>query len=309
MANEVAVREEKKQNPVTAFIESRKEGWKNVLPSFCTPARFARIALACIAKNPKLNEALKSDQGKMSLASCLQTCAELGIEPDGRRAHLIPYKDVVTLIVDYKGVAELVMRSGLVSKIHADKICKADKFRYNKGVIEEHGIDFSKPRGDVYAYFAEVTFKDGMVKAEIMSVDEVEAIRRRSKASGSGPWVTDFDEMAKKTVFKRLSKWLPLTPEVRDAIDKDNEEYEDIVATEPIKISQFEQKPITAKAEVVNSMFESQKSLDDILKDMNAPVILDEIKQMLTSKGESFNETEFRKNPKLFVDKTLEFLG
>ena len=304
MANEVAV---VKQNPVTAFIESRKEGWKNVLPSFCTPARFARIALACIAKNPKLNEALKSEQGKMSLASCLQTCAELGIEPDGRRAHLIPYKDIVTLIVDYKGVAELVMRSGLVSKIHADKVCDNDKFDYNKGVIERHAIDFKKSRGNAYAYYAEVTFKDGMVKAEVMNVEEIEAIRRRSKASGSGPWVTDFDEMAKKTVFKRLSKWLPLTPEVRDAIDKDNEEFDDVV-TEPVKVSQFEQKPINAKAEVLDSMFE-QKSLDEVLKELNAPVILSEVKQMLASKGIDFNEAEFRKDPKPFIKDTLEFLG
>lgn len=298
-SNEVAV---VKQNPVTAFIESRKEGWKNVLPSFCTPARFARIALACIAKNPKLNEALKSDQGKMSLASCLQTCAELGIEPDGRRAHLIPYKDVVTLIVDYKGIAELVMRSGLVSKIHADKVCDNDKFDYNKGVIERHAIDFKKSRGNAYAYYAEVTFKDGMVKAEVMQTEEIEAIRRRSKASGSGPWVTDFDEMAKKTVFKRLSKWLPLTPEIRDAIDKDNEEFDDVVCErEPVKTSKFEQSPVAVKVEVV----ENEKSLEEILA--SAPVTIDEIKAMCEATGEAFNESEIKKHIKTYVNKTLNW--
>ena len=56
-----------------------------------------------------------------------------------------------------------------------------------------------------------------------MSVDEIEAIRRRSKAGNSGPWVTDWNEMAKKTVFRRLTKWLPLSPEFRDAVEADDE--------------------------------------------------------------------------------------
>ena len=59
-----------------------------------------------------------------------------------------------------------------------------------------------------------------------MSKDEVDAVRKRSRAANNGPWVTDYGEMAKKTVFKRLSKWLPVTPELQEAIAKDDEEYQ-----------------------------------------------------------------------------------
>ena len=58
-----------------------------------------------------------------------------------------------------------------------------------------------------------------------MTVQEVEAIRNRSKASEFGPWVTDFEEMAKKTVLRRLLKRLPLSSEnyaLAQAVEVDN---------------------------------------------------------------------------------------
>jgi len=60
-----------------------------------------------------------------------------------------------------------------------------------------------------------------------MTKDEVTKIRHRSKAANNGPWVTDFDEMGKKTVFRRLSKWLQLSPEYRDALDADMDAMEE----------------------------------------------------------------------------------
>ena len=62
-----------------------------------------------------------------------------------------------------------------------------------------------------------------------MSIEEIDAIRNRSKASNSGPWVTDYSEMAKKTVFKRASKWITLSPEIRDGLEKDEEDPTAIV--------------------------------------------------------------------------------
>ena len=52
-----------------------------------------------------------------------------------------------------------------------------------------------------------------------MTKADVDAIRKRSKASGSGPWVTDYSEMGKKTVLRRMSKRWPLAPELAGAID------------------------------------------------------------------------------------------
>jgi recombination protein RecT len=56
-----------------------------------------------------------------------------------------------------------------------------------------------------------------------MTSDEVEVIRSKSKAAKSGPWVNHWDEMAKKTVFRRLSKWIELSPEFRDSVERDHD--------------------------------------------------------------------------------------
>lgn len=188
------------------------------LPSLITPERFLRIAITATARTPKLLECTKE-----SVMKCLLDCAAFGLEPDGRRAHLIPYGRDCTLILDYKGIVELVRRSGDVSSIHADVVCDADTFEHSMGQVTKHTFDLRKPRGAMYAAYALVMLKDGTQQAAIMGRDEVEAIRKRSRAGSSGPWVTDFNEMAKKTAFRRLSKWLTLSPEVRDVLDRDDD--------------------------------------------------------------------------------------
>jgi len=216
----------KRQLTIRDQIESPKfrEEIAKALPKHLTPDRFIRVAVSALTRTPKLKEC-----EPVSLFGAMLTLSQLGIEPDGRRAHLIPFENrkrgVVEcqLIIDYKGLAELAMRSGLLSYLHADVVRDADIFEENMGEIIAHKIDRRKPRGEVYAAYAICKFKDGTAKAEVMSSDEIEAIRKRSKAGNSGPWITDWNEMAKKTVFRRLSKWLPLSPEFRDAVEADDE--------------------------------------------------------------------------------------
>jgi len=189
------------------------------LPKHMTAERFCRVAITALTRTPKL-----ADCSRESFFKCLLDLSAMGLEPDGRRAHLIPYGKECTLVVDYKGTAELVMRSGLVGSIHADKVCENDAFEVDRGKVAKHVIDYRQPRGNAYAYYCLVTFKDGSEKSEVMTKEEVEAIRKRSRAGTSGPWVTDFDEMAKKTVFKRASKWLSLSPEIRLALEHDDDD-------------------------------------------------------------------------------------
>jgi recombination protein RecT len=198
-----------------------------ILPKHITADRMARVATAALTKTQKL-----ADCDQASFFNAMMTCSQLGLEPDGRLAHLIPYGTTCQLIIDYKGLVALAMRSGKVSNIHADKVCDKDEFVFNIGHIEQHKIDFAKPRGNAYAYYAIVTFKDGGKKCEVMSLDEIKAIQKRSRSGNSGPWQTDFDEMAKKTVFRRLSKWLELSPEYRDALEHDDKDFVDGRVTE-----------------------------------------------------------------------------
>jgi len=211
----------KKPATVRDIIEgpSFKEQLAKVLPSILPPDRFVRVAVTAFLKTPKLMEC---DQA--SLLQSLLNLAQSGLELDGRRAYLIPYGKTAQLIIGYQGIAELAMRSGLVSNLHADIVCENDVFEYDLGEIKSHKVDFKKPRGDAYAFYAICRFKDGSVKADVMHKEEVDAIRKRSKSGGNGPWVTDYNEMAKKTVFRRLSKWLPLSPEVQAAVETGDEE-------------------------------------------------------------------------------------
>lgn len=213
-----------------------------VLPRHMTADRMIRVALTATMKVPKLLLCTAE-----SLTRCMLDCSSLGLEPDGRRAHLIPFEDkkkgtvICTLIIDYKGLAELAMRSGLVSYLHADVVREGDLFDYSIGEIRGHTPWFlrrdqdkpAEPGQDVAAY-AIARMKDGSTMCAVMSMDEVYSIRDNSqgwKAFKAGytsqcpwdpsNWVSE-QEMKKKTALRRLSKLLPLSPEFRDAVDKDD---------------------------------------------------------------------------------------
>lgn len=243
------------RNPLTIRDRLESDSFKSAvakaLPKHLTPDRFIRVACTAIMKTPKL-----ADCDQASFFNALLTLSQLGIEPDGRRAHLIPFENrkrnvtEVQLIIDYKGLVELVMRSGSVSNIHADVVCDNDDFEFDRGELKKHKIDFRAPRGKIYAAYCLVRFKDGSEKCDVMTVDEIEAIRSRSRAGQSGPWVSDWAEMSKKTVFRRLSKWLPLSPEFRDAIEVDEDVPIDI-SPSSFEISTPKTKPnLGAKKQV-----------------------------------------------------------
>jgi recombination protein RecT len=205
-----------------------------VLPKHVTPERMARVAITALTRTPMLAEC---DQA--SFFRCLMDLSQWGLEPDGRRAHLIPFrnnkKGIVEcqVIIDYKGLVELCYRSGYVANIHADVVCENDDFEFDRGEVVRHKIDFRQARGAVYAAYAIVTLKDGTKKCEVLSKAEIEGIRARSKSANGGPWVTDWNEMAKKTAFRRVSKWIPLSAEIRDAVLDDDDTLEGEIIKQP----------------------------------------------------------------------------
>ncbi len=213
------------QNNVRSMVESSdfKSAVASALPAHLTPDRFVRIALTAMTRTPKIMDCTKE-----SVFQCLLLLSQFGLEPDGRNAHLIPFGNACTLIIDYKGLVDLAMRSGKVATIHADKVCENDEFEYNKGVVTKHVVNLRADRGKAYAYYAMVRNKDGSEKYEAMTIQDVQKIRERSRARNNGPWVTDFDEMAKKTVFRRLSKWIQLSPEYREALEYDMDTFEEM---------------------------------------------------------------------------------
>lgn len=208
-----------------------------VLPKHLTPERMVRVAITALTRTPKL---ANCDQA--SFFRCMLDLSQWGLEPDGRRAHLIPFdnkKKKITecqLILDFKGIAELCYRSGSVSAIHADVVRRGDLFKFSCGYITEHTpwflrdpSDRPKEAGEIYAVYCVVQMTGGNAKHEVMSVDDVNAIRDKSQGyyaykqgwASSSPWVDYWNEMAKKTVFKRCAKWLPWSAEIHSAMERD----------------------------------------------------------------------------------------
>jgi len=190
------------------------------LPKHMTPDRVTRIALTSIMRTPELLECTPA-----SLAGAILQASQLGLECDGvsGQAALIPFGKQVTLIPMYKGLLSLARRSGDISTIEVRVVHAKDKFKFKLGLkpILEHEPHTGEAPGEVIAVYAIARFKDGGIQFDVMWKHEIDAIRKRSPAGKSGPWVTDYEEMAKKTVLRRLCKLLPSSPELQTAVSLD----------------------------------------------------------------------------------------
>lgn len=191
-----------------------------VAPKHITPDRIIRIALSQLRRTPKL-----MDCSKESLFGCILTSTQIGLEPDGVRglAYLIPFGRECTLIVGYKGLMDLARRSAEIASIEAEVVYEGDRFEFHKGTDSKitHTWDLSSPRKNPIGAYCIAKLANGGQQFEVMTKSQIEEIRGRSRASNSGPWVTDWAEMAKKTVVRRLCKYLPSSPELQQAVSID----------------------------------------------------------------------------------------
>ena len=199
--------------------EAFKRELSALLPRTMSPERFVRIAFQAVHKNPDL---LKCSQE--SFFNCLLSLGTIGLEPDGRRAHLIPYGTECTLVVDYKGIAEVLRRNHDVASMHCDVVYTRDEYEAEQGTNQHlRHVRARSERGTPILAYSFVRLPDGSQEFEEMSIAEIEAIRKRSKTPNKGPWVTDWDAMARKTVFRRHAKMLPLSPESRELIEREDD--------------------------------------------------------------------------------------
>lgn len=198
---------------------------QKALPSVITPERFTRIVLSALSSTPELNNCSRE-----SFLGAMMTAAQLGLEPNTPlgQAYLIPFRNGRKGTVDcsfqigYKGLIDLAYRSG-VKSIQVHEVFENDTFEY------EYGLDpklVHKPaltdRGSVVAYYAIFETAEGGTGFEIMSREDIlKHAKAYSKSFGSGPWQTDFDAMAKKTVLKRVLKYAPLRTDFVRAVESD----------------------------------------------------------------------------------------
>lgn len=188
------------------------------LPKAMDAERFTRIVLTEVRRTPAL---LTCDP--MSVLGASMVAAQLGLEfgPLGL-AYLVPYKRQAQFILGYRGMIQLARRSGEITDLVAREVCEADEFEFEYG-DNEH-IRHRPPltdRGATIAYYGIAKFAGGGATRLVMAREDVEKRRDRSKAKDSGPWKTDYDAMARKTVIRAMAPFLPLEIEAVRAMTAD----------------------------------------------------------------------------------------
>ena len=222
MANAVT-----KMEAMRGTLTNMKTEFEAALPAQIPVDKFIRTTLTAVQMNPDL---LGADR-KSLLGTCMKA-AQDGLLLDGREAAPVIFRSKSGPTVQYMpmiaGVLKKIRNSGELSSISAQVAYSSDFFEYELGDEEKitHKPFMGADRGEPIAVYAVAKTKDGAIYREVMSVSDVEKVRKSSRAGKYGPWVDWWDEMAKKTVIRRMAKRLPSSADVDQMWLKDDEQYD-----------------------------------------------------------------------------------
>lgn len=216
---------DKKPLTLRDHLANAQPEFAKTLPAYIKPERFVRTAQSALTFTRNLDK-VKNPQSL--LAACMKAASD-GLILDGREAALVvDYNGDVQYRPMMRGLLKLAYNSGAIKGIVVEVVRKGDMFKHRPTNLSEpivHEINHEGERGDAYTVYALAEMKDGGIVHDVMSVSDVNRIRDRSdawrafqaKKIKSTPWHTDWSEMARKTVFRRLSKYLPSSSD-RDAL-------------------------------------------------------------------------------------------
>lgn len=218
------------------WIQSMEGEIAKALPSVITPERFTRMALTAISSNAQLAASTPK-----SFLGAMMNAAQLGLEPNTPlgQAYLIPFKNnkagtiETQFQIGYKGLIDLAHRSGEFKTIYAKEVFENDDFSYEFGLEPKltHKPAITGDRGKVTHYYAVFTLVNGGFGFDIMSVADVKKhAQTYSQAYNRGPWQTNFNEMAKKTVLKKVLKYAPIKTDFARQVGQDSTIKTDIKA-------------------------------------------------------------------------------
>ena len=238
----------------TVCSESFQKQMSLALPKTLTAERLTRIVMTECRKTPQLLQC-----NRESFLGAVLQCAQLGLEPGGALGHcyLLPFGNGKSsdglpncqLIIGYRGMIDLARRSGQIKSISAYCVHADDDFSYELGLHPDiHHVPASTAkRGPVTHVYAVAQLKDGGIQFEVMSRAEIEDVRSTSKAGKSGPWSSHWEEMAKKTVIRRLFKYLPVSIDTVRAVEVD----EKTDRGEPVTQSDFIDASFVDRGQVI----------------------------------------------------------
>lgn len=255
---------------VRSDLTKMQPQFKAALPLHVSPEKFQRVLLTAVQQTPAL---LNAD--RRSLFGAAMRAAQDGLLPDGREGAIVTFKDQAQWMPMVAGIMKKVRNSGEVSTWSVQVVKSGDVFDFQLG--DDERIDHKpalKDRGETIGAYSIVTMKDGEKSREWMNIDEIKAIQKRSRSGNSGPWVSDFDEMAKKTVVRRHAKRLPMSTDLDEFMRQDDELF--MPPEQPAKDVTPAAEPQTTAQKGRNSKL--QKVVDaDIDDDMPPPLDVQDI--------------------------------
>lgn len=199
--------------------------------------KFVKMLQTAVNKAPALARCTP-----MSITIAAYQLSELNLSPIPMhgQAYLIPYGEDCTVQIGWRGLATIAMRDGGVKAIHAEIVYKGDTFICSQGMEPSlrHELNFECDRTEknILAIYAVATLANGEKMFEVMSKSQVDEVRKNFSKAGKGgkmsPWENSYGEMARKTVFKRLCKYLPMSEQLAEAIDIDNSQYK-VIENDP----------------------------------------------------------------------------
>lgn len=205
------------------------------MPSFLKDSgpRFLRSLMTVCSGSPGLMQCAPKD-----LFAATVQVALLGLELGGPigQAYLIPFKGKPQLIIGYKGFLALAYRSAAAKRITPRVVRANDDFRitYGTGQTLHHVPNLTDP-GEVTGYYAVVETTTGGFDFEFLTKAQAEQHRARyAMSKGAGPWVNNFDEMAKKTCIRALCKRIPFSVELTQASTLDEQAEYDVPQELPV---------------------------------------------------------------------------
>jgi len=227
-----AISEQKPQLTLQELIEKSAKEFKKALPIHMRPERLVRIALTCIRQTPELTQC-----NPASFVGALLVSAQMGLEPMAGRAYILPFwnsranrKDA-QFILGYRGISELFYRHAKAINFNWGIVHKNDEFEFEYGTNANlrHRFGLGE-RGEVIGYYVIAELQGGAKPFLVMSKEDcIGHGKRHSKTydiktnqfNSRSPWFTDPDAMCLKTVLIQLSKVLPLSVELQQAIQAD----------------------------------------------------------------------------------------
>lgn len=204
-------------------LDKMADQFKAALPAHIPVERFARVVMTAIQNNGDL---IACD--RRSLFNSAMKAAQDGLLPDGRDGAIVAYKGTAQWMPMIGGIRKKVRNSGEIATWDVHAVYANDLFEFELG---DDPFIRHKPaltdRGAIIAVYSVATLKSGEKSRDVMSIEDVEKIRKKSRAQ-NGPWADPvfYPEMAKKTVARRHSKVLPMSSDLDDLIRRDDALYD-----------------------------------------------------------------------------------